>query len=795
MANLVERRIQSNGNTVNFNIDRTQPSKTFNVNGEKTTVFGSKAQLDEFESQISSTLSESSNVKSADAIRKTFEQQATATFNPSAKKPDGTLNLPAQDRNRTQPSESGSKHLESVVPNALEQFASYSPLFTLASVGPSFYNNPEDYRNDPSAFSNIIFSSAGRFGDARPQTASGTPEFYIDNLEIDSFVTGSKKTGNSNAVSFTFDILEPYSVGLFLQSLQLAALSDGYVNYLDAVYVLKIDFVGARDDTSLFDGIKSKFFPLKFTKVGFDVDESGSRYTVNAFPYNHLAYSNVTNKTYTDVAVIGSTVIEALSSGDRSLVNVLNQREADAVKNKKQKVADQFTIEFPKDYSERISQRPIKQNRNATEHPIYGADPGITAGSKSKTGIESFGNSKIGTASLGFNQSKGGNFVFPREGDVIDDETGLVERNKMIIDPSRRQFQFPQGSSITRIINDIVLSSAYATDAITLPPNADGMVDWFKIDAQIELLDFDDIRQVYGKRVIFRVIPYQVHVSILSNKTSMPPYGELEKQIVKKFDYLYTGQNNNIIKYDIKIDTLFYTGLNPQPPSKTGSTLDNANKGVNEEPADIFVEQEGQVPTAQASATGGTTAQNDPNMIDDSKASLGSPLDPAQIVALNFQEAFLNNSADLIKIEFEVFGDPYWLVDNAMGNYFSPASENNKLITQDGTANFEGTDHYIYIELRTPNDVNPDTGLYEFSEQSKISPFSGIYKVVKCINYFQQGKYTQKLSALRMGGQAFDLPDSQLIDPESTLLYKQSGKEPIKTSTIESDVVSGYEDL
>lgn len=787
MADIIERRIQSNGNTVNFNIDRTQPSRVVTVNGKKTKIYGTQSQLDAFEAEQNNKTSSTSNVKESTANRVTDQQAAGAIFNMFK---DGKSEKPASDPNKT--ATIPGVNVEALV-NPLEQFASYTPLFTLAAIEPKLYNDPEQYRNDPSLLTNVVFSSAGRFGDSRPETLNGTPEFYIDNVEIDSFVTGGQKTGNSNAVGFSFDLFEPYSVGLFLESLQIAALQTGaYASYGEAVFLLKVDFLGYQDTGQLFEGLASKFFTIKIREVKFEVDESGSKYTVKAIPFNHQAYSSVINKVYTDVSIIGENVKEALCEGEKSLINVLNRREQDAVKAGTQDVADVYTIEFPKSYCERISQGTVSKTTKATVHPIYGPDITTTVGSgNAQAGIESFGDNNIGSSSFGFTSANGGNYVMSREADVIDPETGKVNRNSMIIDPSRRQFQFPQDTSITRIINDIVLSSEYAGDAITKPYSPEGFVSWFKIDAQLELLTFDEKRGQYAKKIIFRVVPYDVHISIFSNtKSPSPGTAELEKLIAKQYDYIYTGQNNSILKFDINIDNLFFTGFLPQPPQNTGDQQNPNLKGGKEEGPDVVEKQEGIEDRAQISNTGSARQQKDP-ALNNMSTSSGSETSPKELVARNFQQAFLNNSGDLINIDLQIMGDPYWIVDNAIGNYFTCPSD-NKLVTQDNTANFESGDSYIYIRLKTPSDVDPDNGNYKFANEGKDSPYSGIYKVVKCTNNFDGGAFTQKLKCIRMPGQAIDFDQSINVNEETTSLYSYNGKKPPSSSIVDDDLISPF---
>ena len=100
--------------------------------------------------------------------------------------------------------------------NPLNDFALYNCLWTMAAVSPGDFNSA-GYRKE---LTNIVFSSAGRYEGKRSPTAYGVPEYFIDNIEMETFTTPTGSAGNTNQVKITMDIFEPFSMGLFLQSLQ-----------------------------------------------------------------------------------------------------------------------------------------------------------------------------------------------------------------------------------------------------------------------------------------------------------------------------------------------------------------------------------------------------------------------------------------------------------------------------------------------------------------------------------------------------------------------------------------------
>jgi len=653
-------------------------------------------------------------------------------------------------------------NLPNVKPNPMEQFASVNVLWTLACLTPAQFNNPSSYRNSPADLKNIVFSSAGRFDEQRVKTFYGTPEYYVNNFQMKCIIGSTEKTGNSNAIKFEFDIYEPYSMGLLLQSMQVAAVNSGYANYLDNTpYLLKMDIQGFDELGVSIKAVKSKYFTLKLVSMKFSVNEGGSSYKVEGIPYNHQGFSDAMNTTFKDIKIFGKqngvgNVVEVLSTGDKSLAAVLNDNEYRLKKEQQIKEQDEYHIEFPILASDLYSTagNPPKTNR-ATVNPAMTEQQRMLA---EQTADFEEADSKpvnpIGLASLGFDQTRGGNHIFKRAQDQYDPKTGVVKRDNMTIDPKLRAFHFSQDQTLTSIINQIVLSSNYASDAISkanLTP--EGYIKWFKLDVQMKLLNYDDLIGDYAKKITYRVVPYFVHQSIFANPSAAPVgYAELQKSVCKHYQYIYTGQNVDILKFDININNLFFTGANPSPESKAATTANQDQQGPAERTNSSTKSGQGQDASAQAAPMGRARKKRDPKLLEGLKGGAGSK-STEQNVAENFQYAFLSgNSADLVTVDLEILGDPYWLVDSGMGGYFSGAPSETSQITNDGTMNYESGNVYVYLTFRTPSDVNETTGLYDFSIAGKESPFGGIYRVNMVENYFSDGFWKQKLKCLRMPG-------------------------------------------
>ena len=675
--------------------------------------------------------------------------------------------------------------------NVLEQFASYVPLWTMACLEPNQFNDPSLYRGNPSALNNIIFASAGRYDAQRVATAYGTPEYFVDNFMMDSQLGGTAKTGNTNVTNFSFDVYEPYSLGLFLQSLQAAALNSGYPSYLnDCPYLLQLDFLGYKDNGAVLNASKdlTKYFTIKITNVQFTVDQGGSKYKVEAAPFHHTGFSDVIQTLPVDVQITGEQVNEVLVSGEQSLCVALNTQQLKLV-GKTQDIPDLYEIVFPIDHSDLIGLIPGANNETlkAMADPKKPVKQRIPPSQRNQLATN-FGDGAIGAASMGFSATSGGNYLFNLEGDVIDQKTGRIKRDFMTIDPKQRAFVFPQHSRIIQIIERIVLSSEYVINA-TKPENIkDGFVDWFRIDVQIQLLDFDQKRNVRAKKFVYRVIPYKASVSKIKNPSATTPgEAKLQEIIAKRYDYLYTGQNNDIIRFDLKFDGMFYAGALPSPPEKNQNIVNNGTQTSGESAKTTAKIQGGSNPNSSTSPSGSPPVKPD-YTINTQSASGDKTVE--QIVADVFNKSF-QVSQEMVGVELEILGDPYFLSDSGIcSNHFSAPGPNDQ-INEDGSMNWEGSMIFVYITWRNPLEPNLGTtgkgGLFNFPDGGKVTPFSGIYLVSHVDHKFSNGTFTQVLKLQRQVNQSIDYVGQENINAKNTLLYDTSEKEKPKTTPIDDD--------
>lgn len=144
----------------------------------------------------------------------------------------------------------------------------------------------------------------------------------------------------------------------------VAALAAGYQSYLDACFLLKMEFWGYPDNQDLPEPelIKGteRYFPFGLTEVTVDVTESGTRYQCSAVPYNERSFGQ-TNVIKKPIKMEGGTVGLILENLFKN-INAQVKESDDQSKTPTPKDYDTYSIKFPtRDSSGKLSDAPNKK--------------------------------------------------------------------------------------------------------------------------------------------------------------------------------------------------------------------------------------------------------------------------------------------------------------------------------------------------------------------------------------------------------------------------------------------------
>jgi len=657
--------------------------------------------------------------------------------------------------------------------NPLHAYASYTYSIGLACLSEEEANFPDKTYMAGKRLKALICKSANADPNNRIKTTYGKFDFFIDNLVLQQNLGFAVASNNTNVTNFSFTITEPYSMGLFMIACQTAAQQQKHDNWRDAPFLLTIEFRGNKETgkMSKVPGT-SRFIPFYFSNITLTATEAGSVYKCDCMAICGAALLEQNSLFKTDVSPAGRTVREILQTGEKSLQKIVNDRLQEMVTKKVVEVADQIVILFPNEIAtgepEVGPAKPItKEVVSSATVPVNPSDVykklGVSESTLNKTLVQQDDDSNaLGKARLGFDEKRKGASVTGKENLVYNTKSSTWIRGNLTTDPSLAEMKFSQETDIPNAINQVLLVSDYSSEALdSANITAEGYRQWWRIDTQVYILNSKEQQGtgVKPKLFVYRVIPYHVHASRMMPPNTKPPGFDndaLKASVVKHYQYIYTGKNVDITRFNIEINQGFSTIMAADNLTYTRDKVTAGNTGGSDQGA------KGQ--------TAPMTAGNDPDKkigtnptqviyagTTTTTSKLGGAGSGAETPAVRAARLFqdcVTNPNEMYNLDMDIIGDPYWIAQSGLGNYTSqPVGEN---INRDGSVNYQTGETDILVNFRTPIDVNQNSGLYKFSGNTKSSPvimFSGIYCITDLTSSFISGTFKQNLTGFRRPGQ------------------------------------------
>lgn len=613
--------------------------------------------------------------------------------------------------------------------NVLKNYTSYTYRFSLGAVTVDKWND-KSFVGDDAEIDYIVLSSSGFSGQAgsadgnRTQTIYGSPEYYINNIEIEQLMPGSEGqlTGLQGV---KFEVFEPYSMGLFFQSLLSTAIRAGYQNYNDDVpFILKLEFIGWDDNgRSRTVPQATRYFPMRFQRIDFSANESGSNYVVRMIDFGATpSQTNTRGVLLNPIKFTGSTPEEAFS-GTRGLATALtSQRES---------LANAGLIGLPDIYEINY----------------------VTEGS----GIEEFFPGWVDNA---YPSTASSTIATPSEVDAPTDQ------------PTAPDIAFPEWTfhpgdadnptAIIQVITEAMLGSNYCravTDGSQYNP--DGTVNWFRVSTDYRLSDrIDPATNRRQATLVYNIRPHRFAASRFRHPLStIYSSNSIRRQIKKVYNYLYTGLNDDVLEFDLTFNNTFFVAGNVAPPQNQGN---RAGTGATSEPVPSVTSN-----TAGLDVTQGSELTNSYGFLPSLESRDGivsTTIDDTAIqVARTIQAAIsgrlTGGQTDLIAVDLKITGDPYYMPLGGLSSPDLPLTLDS-FETQGGAIAWEGNDVRVYLRFKTLVDAPARGSLYRQSSETE-SPYSGIYLVRKVKSVFADGVFTQVLMLTRDTGTQASL-DAQL---------------------------------
>jgi len=680
------------------------------------------------------------------------------------------------------------KSSDSKIPNPLRDHNSFNYKITLGVLDAAEYNNPEIYRS--TGFKNHIIQSGGGPLEKRYQVFDETgagksehAEYYIDDIVFEAIVAPNPNTRVTPGGTMSFTVVEPYSMGNFVQAVIGSAKEAGFSSYATAPFCMRIDFVGWNLDGQTDANFLARpmFLPIQIINMEFNVSGQGSVYQVSAVPMSESGLADNINKISTPIKSTGLRLHEVLETNDTSVTSAVNSqiealeesgtlapydrylicfpKERDSIQNalKSKTIEDSaFTTTSEEREEQRLAAHAVITNpqlRAAFNPRVITITPPNDTYAILKTFAENTDlMNAIGLSTLNEDTSAPGNSSEADASQAINPETGIVDTTSIAAQPAdkARDFQFGQGEQITSIIEKLVLQSTYASEQAT-EGATNGLNKWFKIDTHVYIGESPLTEAQLGRRpkiYVYSIMTYEVpeakHIS--GDRKSSNIQG-LKNSASKEYNYIYSGKNEDVLNFDLTFNQSFLLAANSDFGNSPASARD-PDVGTT-----ALTQETGEKGAAAALPVGKGTN-------DDSSGELGRGAQDAftagahsndvrQKIAEMFHDTVTNIPVDLVTAEMEIMGDPYFIPQET-GNYVARRGK-SPTVTEDGTMAYQTGPVFANIYFRSPFDYQVTGATMEMP--LVVPGFSGLFMIWAATNKFNNGKFTQTLKMIRMRGQ------------------------------------------
>jgi hypothetical protein len=528
------------------------------------------------------------------------------------------------------------------------------------------------------------------------------------------------------------DLHEPFGVTLF-EKLRAAANNNKFRDHTDAPFLLTIEFRGFDDLGQPIGGksITKRLLPIRINNAEMEINEGGTMYHIKASPWTEFAMfdrylytrgagtlldkaKDLIRPNRTEPA---STLTEAL----RLLQNRLNDQQKDEVLQGVRNVADTYVI--------RTSIGPDTANQSQN----WEVDSG--EGSFRTT--------------IGPNQS------------IAE----IITRMVMRCDAFRDIVKIAKDYWNRRDLADRDLRGQVSDEDYYKYLGSE-MIDWFKIKTTVytSAESFDTIRKTEAKTIVYEVIPHKIHILnfTVPGLSGSKLWGKFTK---KKYKYIYTGDNTEILDLKINYKVGFYLSSLVDGSGAQGILKDMQKELSKSKTTGItqrFASFASNYPEL------GLPIKSEPTMIKSVDANTGAGA--SMIAVEQFYDYLTNPLSDMVQVEMTIMGDPAFIgqenflpikqvkdadARSAGGNQSTQVASPGRGLLFDeqlGTFNFDQAECLITLDFRFPTDLDERQGVMNFKNREEII-FSGLYRVPVIESLWDKGKFTQTLTMARLNNQ------------------------------------------
>ena len=570
-----------------------------------------------------------------------------------------------------------------------------------------------------------------------------TLDCYIDELELNSKITGRGTTSAHNVFSFKMTVTEPMGMSL-LDNLYTCAQNLNNApgvraNYKAQQYLLVLKFYGYDDQGNLVEAgsvdpdgnggpgvIVEKYYPFLIDNITMRIASKVVQYDWKCTCIPHsIGFGQARGSIPYNIELAGGTLQQLLGTNTNSEVTDPNgattvyendgtatttatsaPTSASTSASQNQTTITSGLMSAMNRYQQKLVKAGIYTI--ADEYSIEFTDSIIASAQLRKPG------DGLDKAQTPMDSSNNANKILP-------------EKQSMLA--SIRTTAAVAGTQIVQFLDQAIRNSTYITDQALynydeetqklLPKagTAAKSVAWFKISVEVLSKGHDPKRNDYAYKIKFIVSPYKVD-NLESVYFPRPIFTGVHKQ----YSYWFTGENTQVIDFQQDFNALYYEVI-----SGRLSTQNITSSG--REIAKRFYQ-----PTSGQSDQGASGKTNE--------------------VSANAAD-YLYSPKDQAEVKMQIIGDPAWLQQGEAFAGFRPSQFNFNAFLPDGTINYDAQQILFEVDFNLPVDYNIATGLQDPGQNNYNANRTGgiagrarqsyIYYAFEITSFFKQGKFTQEL--------------------------------------------------
>jgi hypothetical protein len=601
----------------------------------------------------------------------------------------------------------------------------------------------------------FVLSDGGR-GASGGDKSYFPKDLSIDNLEIESIVTPTQRTRGTDVITMKFDIIEPYTTNFLENCYKINQKFNPGKNasWDTLMFLMVIEFIG-YNDLGQPQKIKNttKYIPFTFLNMHFKITSSGTVYTCTVIPTNLLANSGIDNTIPFHVETQASTIAELFEATE--FAGVSNKKQANRDRSATETISTSLdaqsnlgkgsNIIITKGLQAALNKNELdkikmRDEKGKTAKDEDGAAAPINKGQYLANEYYFKFHSDILNAKIADPAVFSERSIGSTSGDKNDKKSEKLKQDgrvgSLVADFSKKTFRAQAGTKITDFINSVIKVSSYMLDQVSTKANVDKPVKWWKINPTIEFGDLDKGTNFYQRKITYNIVPY-----VLRGQDS-PNFGQQQVQkseIVKLYEYIYSGNNRDILDISIDYQMAFYEVKNGVSTRYTKDSGDNVKEIGDSQVAVYNGHTDNRFFKPRYFHTTGIANQQNTS---DTTAT------DKLIVTQDFMEKLFDNAGDMVTLDFTIIGDPDWISQDVP--LYGPISSDGGFLGS-GSVNFTNPVYFNFYFATPDTDYDDTSGL--FNSNGKYSQFSGIYQVVTVKSNFNNGKFTQRLTNARVRNQ------------------------------------------